>query len=102
MTRRTANLVTILGMLVLLAATSLSAPRWARLFRQEVSVPAGEVSEETQASPGASEEPGEARRSINVRLFFNSSQEPGLVMEEREVAFSSDLSLQLRTVVAEL
>lgn len=89
-------------MLVLLAATSLSAPRWARLFRQEVAVPAGEVSEETQASPGGSEEPGEAQRSINVRLFFNSGEEPGLVIEEREVAFSSDLSLQLRTVVAEL
>ena len=102
MTRRTANLATILGLLLLLAATTLSAPRWARLFRQEVATPVGEVSAEAQTPAEAADDMGEARRSINVRLFFNSSEEPGLVMEEREVAFSSDLSVQLRTVVAEL
>ncbi|HET7291586.1 MAG TPA: GerMN domain-containing protein [Vicinamibacteria bacterium] len=101
MTRRTANLATILGLLLLLAGATLSAPRWSRLFRQEVVAPVDETMGEAAAEPAA-EEPGEARRSINVRLFFNSAAEPGLVMEERELAFSSDLSRQLRTVVEEL
>jgi germination protein M len=101
-TRRTANLATILGLLLFLTATTLSAPRWARVFRREVAAPGGEVSTEANAPAEAAGDAGEARRSINVRLFFNSSEEPGLVMEEREVAFSSDLSVQLRTVVAEL
>lgn len=102
MTRQTANLATILGLLLLLAATTLSAPRWSRLFRQEVATPAGDASGEAPPAGEATEDTGQAQRSINVRLFFNSPDEPGLVMEEREVAFSSDLSVQLRTVVAEL
>lgn len=102
MTRRTANLATILGLLLLLAGATLSAPRWARLFRQEVAAPVDESAGEAGSEPAAAEEAGEARRSINVRLFFNSADEPGLVIEERELAFSSDLSRQLRTVVEEL
>ena len=101
MTRRAANLATILGLLLLLAGATLSAPRWARLFRQEVAAPVDESTGEAESAPAA-EQAGEARRSINVRLFFNAADEPGLVIEERELAFSSDLSRQLRTVVEEL
>ncbi len=102
MTRRTANLVTVLGLLLLLAGATLSAPRWSRLFREEVVAPVEQAGAAASEPGAASEEPGAARSSIKVRLFFNSAAEPGLVMEERELAFSSDLSRQLRTVVEEL
>jgi spore germination protein GerM len=104
-TRRVANLLTVLGLLALLVAATWTAPRWARVFRQEV--PAGDDNPTSEAAAAAGSTPDEtpapeAQRSINVRLFFNSAEEPGLVMEDREVAFSSDLSRQLRSVVEEL
>jgi len=101
-TARSANLATILGLVALLAVITLSAPRWSRLFRQELAVPPSEGSGDAGPEPVVADEPGGAHRSINVRLFFNSPTEPGLVMEEREVPFSSDLPLQLRGVVEQL
>jgi spore germination protein GerM len=41
-------------------------------------------------------------RTINVKLFFQAADRPGLVMEERTVPFSSDLAMQLKAVVGEL
>jgi len=102
-TPRVANLLTVLGLLALLVGSTWSAPRWARLFRQELPSQGDEsVESPSSAEPENPAEPGEAQRSINVRLFFNSAEAPGLVMEDREVAFSSDLSRQLRSVVEEL
>ncbi len=104
MTLRSLNLLTVIGLLALLVASTWSAPRWARLFRREVPAASREGFDAalTRPDPASDEEPPEARRSINVRLFFNSPEQPGLVMEDRELGFSSDLSRQLRTVVQEL
>lgn len=108
MTTRIANLLTALMLVALLAGAAWSAPRWSRLFRQEVpqasedfAAEAARVTE-SEAEAGPAEETEEAQRTINVRLFFNSPEAPGLVMEDREVPFSSDLSHQLGSVVAEL
>lgn len=101
MSRRSADLLTALGLIGLLATVSLTAPRWSRVFREPV--PAAPEAASPQ-EPAASPSPGgaEARRTIAVKLFFDSPDSPGLVMEEREVAFSSDLSRQIQTVVEEL
>ena len=102
MTPRTANLLTALLLLALFAGTSLMAPRWARRFREPVPTPvdesAPEVPAEATPTPGAAE----AQRTISVKLFFSAPESEGLVMEDREVGFSSDLARQLRTVIEEL
>lgn len=108
MTPRVANFLTVLGLVGLLAWVSLTAPRWARLFRQPLPL----AEEEPQAaragasppptSQPAPEPPGEAQRTINVKLLFEAADRPGLVLEERSVPFSADLSRQLRLVVEEL
>lgn len=102
MTARTLNLLTILLLVALFAAASLTAPRWARWFRQPVPVAVDEtVADEPQATPT----PGpatEAHRTISVKLFFSAVESPGLVMEDREVAFSPDLAEQLHSVLDEL
>jgi len=99
-----ANLLTALGLVALLAATAWSAPRWSRLFRQELPPAPDDFGAEAAPADDAEALPEaeEARRTINVRLFFNSPDVPGLVMEDREVPFSSDLSRQLSSVVEEL
>ncbi len=105
MTGRVANLLTVLGLLALLIGSTWAAPRWARLFRQELPASSEERPEDKDPAADESkvqEQPGDAQRSFNVRLFFNAGDAPGLVMEDREVAFSSDLSRQLRSVVEEL
>lgn len=101
MSARAANLLTTLSLLALLVGSAWSAPRWSRLFRQEVP----QAPEEFASAPAEQLEPAlaeEAQRTINVRLFFNSPETPGLVMEDREVPFSSDLSRQLASVVEAL
>lgn len=108
MTPRLANLLSVLALVALLAGAAWSAPRWSRLFRQEVPQASEDFAAEAAraAERSAQDEPEaaaeEARRTINVRLFFNSPESPGLVMEDREVPFSSDLSRQLESVVEEL
>ena len=61
-----------------------------------------EAAPDEPREPPASGSAGEAQRSISVKLFFSATQAPGLVLEDREVAFSPDLARQLRTVVEEL
>lgn len=105
MKARTANVLTVLGLAVLMASVSLTAPRWSRYFRQPLPVTpdeprsAGPVggSEGADASPRA-----EAQRTISVKLFFESADPPGLSSEDRTIPFSSDLAGQIRTVVEEL
>lgn len=108
MSPRSANLLTVSGLLALLVMVALTAPRWARLFRQPL--PTALEDEAAPSSPGAPKAVpspeaaplAEAQRRINVKLFFEAVDRPGLVQEERSVAFSSDLARQLRWVVEEL
>ncbi|PYQ12973.1 MAG: sporulation protein [Acidobacteria bacterium] len=104
MTSRTANLVTAAGLVSLLAAVTLTAPRWARLLTRPVGGGDEESAEGAAETGPAKEEEaaGEVERKINVKLFFQAADRPGLVIEERPVAFSTDLSRQLRGVVEEL
>jgi spore germination protein GerM len=106
MTRRQANVLTVVGLLGLLATVTLTAPRWAGLLRS----PAGPTETEeaaaadaaaAEAAAGETAAAGPSRR-INVRLYFEAPDRDGLLPEEREVAFSADLPRQLRTVVEEL
>lgn len=104
MTSRTANVVTVAGLVSLLAVVTLTAPRWARFLTRPVGG-AEEEAAETASSDGApakEEAAAEVERKINVKLFFQAADRPGLVIEERAVAFSTDLSRQLRGVVEEL
>lgn len=106
MNERRANLLTALGLLGLLVLVSATAPRWARLLTR----PLPAVAEEAEtSSPAPSSTPAtagtrepEAVKHINVKLFFQSPDRPGLVIEERAVALSGDLGQQLRSVLEEL
>ena len=100
MTPRQANLLTLLGLLGLLAVVTLTAPRWARLLRQPVGSAEDEPVPGIEAPARAGEK--EAERQISVRLYFESPEQAGLLPEERSVPFSDDLSRQLRMVVEEL
>jgi spore germination protein GerM len=104
-TARTANAVTVAGLVSLLAVVTLTAPRWARFLTRPVGG-AEEEAADTASSDGApakhEETAAEVERKINVKLFFQAADRPGLVIEERAVAFSADLSRQLRGVVEEL
>jgi spore germination protein GerM len=105
MTPRRANALTALGLLALLALVSLTAPRWARLMRQPLVTAADEDrTPDSEPAPGAaaSEAASEAERTIEVRLFFEAPDRPGLMIEQRSVPFSPDLSRQIRYVVEEL
>ena len=105
MTSRTANVVTAAGLVSLLALVTLTAPRWARFLTRPVGGAAEEDSAESAPAGGApakEEAAPEVERKINVKLFFQAADRPGLVIEERAVTFSTDLSKQLRGVVEEL
>ncbi len=91
-----ANALTAAGLLVLLVAVALTAPRWTRLLGR------GPADEEESRPPREDEASKPVERQINVKLFFQSKDKPGLVMEERTVAFSDDLARQLRSVVEEV
>lgn len=104
MTPRTANLLTILGLVTLFALVSFTAPRWARYFREPLPSKPDDALPAEAAAALESDVPSspEAQRTINVKLFFSSKDAPGLVIEDREVPFSADLPRQLRTVLEEL
>jgi hypothetical protein len=103
-TPRQANLLTLLGLGALFALASLTAPRWARLLREPVGVVDEDVTPEGAGTvPGVSSAAGpEVARQISVRLYFEAPDRTGLVAEERSVVFSSDLAVQIHTVVEEL
>jgi hypothetical protein len=95
-----ANLLTGLGLVILLAVVVLGAPRWTRLLSR--TVPGDEAAGEERREGGEDGPAGQVERTINVKLFFQALDRPGLVMEERTVPFSSDLAAQIKTVVGEL
>ncbi len=107
MNERRANLLTALGLLGLLVLVSATAPRWARLLTRPLPA-AAEEAEPVPALPpnGISATPTakapEAVKHINVKLFLQSPERTGLVIEERAVALSGDLAQQLRSVLEEL
>ncbi len=104
MTPRQANLLTAVGLVALLAAVSLTAPRWSALLREPLTVSDGE-SADIDGNAKSSQPPApeaDAERRISVRLYFEAPESDGLLSEEREIAFSDDLAIQLRTLVEEL
>ena len=102
MTPRQANAATALGLAALMAAVAFTAPRWAAALRSTTAAPV--EGEEGAGEPSSPPPPGEgeAARRIRVRLYFEAPDRAGLLPEEREVLFSSDLARQLRTVLEEL
>jgi hypothetical protein len=99
---RTADLLTGLGLVALMLSASFTAPRWARLFRAPLPVAAEEGAPAAEETPAPAGGAPEAQRTISVKLFFDSAQAPGLVLEDREVPLSPDLPRQIRTVIEEL
>jgi sporulation and spore germination protein len=94
-----ATVLIALSLVLLLIVVGLAAPRWTRLLTR--TVPEDEAADERREA--REEEPvAAAGRTINVKLFFQGTDQPGLVMEERTVPFSSDLGAQLKVVVSEL
>ena len=98
-----ANALTALGLLTLLLVFLLAAPRWTRLLTR--TVPGEEGADEGAASPAPAveaENPAAVEQKITVKLFFLAPDQPALLIEDREVAYSTDLARQVRTVVEEL
>ncbi|HET8646335.1 MAG TPA: GerMN domain-containing protein [Vicinamibacteria bacterium] len=95
MTSRRANIVTAAALLALLAVVALTAPRWAHVLRREM--PGQE-----EGSAAGEDEAARVERQINVKLFFQAADRPGLAVEERPVSFAPDLDAQVRAVVEEL
>lgn len=104
MTPRRADLLTALGLLALLAVVSSTAPRWSQFLQQAAPAAedegrAGGVSPDPtpEASPSA-----QAKRTLNVKLFFESQDGSGLTLEERAIELHLDLARQVRGLVEEL
>jgi spore germination protein GerM len=102
LTRREANLLTGLLLFLLALGLALSAPRWARFLREPLPSFEDEILGEVARSAGGSAEEKEGRRTISVKLYFPDAERGGLLGEEREVPFSPDASLQVRSLVEEL
>jgi len=105
-TRRQADVLTALGLAGLVATVGLTSPRWSALLRSPAGPPEPEEAALPEAGAPASE-PAQAvaadpARRISVRLYFEAAERDGLLAEERDIAFSPDLALQIRTVVEEL
>jgi hypothetical protein len=98
-----ANALTALGLLTLLLIVVLTAPRWTRLLTRTVpgeeSADAGDAAAPPATEP---ESPAAVEQKITVKLFFLAPDQPALLIEDREVAYSDDLARQVRTVVEEL
>ena len=101
-----ANALTALGLLALLLVVLLAAPRWTRLLTR--TVPGEEGADDAgaaaarAAAAGEGGDPAAVEQKINVKLFFMAPDQPALLIEDREVAYSADLARQVRTVVEEL
>jgi len=98
-----ANALTALGLLVLLLVVVLAAPRWTRLLTRTVPGEEGADESGAAATPAAAgDDPAAVEQKISVKLFFLAPDQPALLIEDREVAYSADLARQVRTVVEEL
>jgi spore germination protein GerM len=97
---RAANTLTVVGLAAFTLTVVLTAPRWAQRFKR----PLASADEDRRPAAPSSllPETGEAVRKINVKLFFEAEDRPGLVIEERSVSSSQDLSTQIRSVLEEL
>ena len=99
-----ANALTVLGLLTLLLVVVLAAPRWTRLLTR--TVPGDEGADDGGPAPASAPPEGEdaaaVEQKINVKLFFLAPDQPALLIEDREVAYSADLARQVRTVVEEI
>lgn len=101
MTAKRANLLTALGLISLLGVVSATAPQWSRLLtRSFPPSPESNTGGERSVSDGGAQ--ARVEKTINVKLFFQATDRPGLAIEERAVLFSPDLSQQIRSVVEEL
>ena len=87
--------------------SSLTAPRWSRWLRRPAA--RGGAAGATRASPRAAAASRTRRRGsrdraqINVKLFFQAADRPGLVIEERDGAvLERPVASQLKAVVEEL
>jgi len=88
-----------IGLASLLALVSGTAPRWSRFLRQPLQASEEEFGREAlEALPS----PTAAQRSIKVKLFFESADGGGLVLEERDVPYAGDLARQVEIAVEEL
>jgi hypothetical protein len=99
------NALLVLGLVALQLLVSLTAPRWARWLQRPIVRSTTEDENTLERSPPAVAKAGptpEARRTINVKLFFEAADRSGLVLEEREVHYRSDLARQLQVVLEEL
>ncbi len=96
-----ADLLTAGGLVLLLLAVALTAPRWSRLLRQPLRASAEDAATGA-ADPEPTAVPAEVVRTINVKLFFEDTQGRGLVLEERSVTYHASLSRQIQVVVEEL
>jgi germination protein M len=97
LTQARVNVLTAVGLVGLLVLVASTGPFWTRILRK----PFGRE-DTTPAAAQSGARGAEAQRTINVKLFFEAADRPGLQTEERAVAFSSDLADQLQTVVEEL
>jgi spore germination protein GerM len=99
---RSANALVAVSLMILLGVVSFTAPRWSQWLRRPL--PAADLPERVgEAAPSREPEPAkEPDRKISVKLFFPAGDRPGLVIEDRTVSFSNDLSQQLKVVVEEL
>jgi spore germination protein GerM len=100
---RRANVLVALSLILLLGVVSFTAPRWSQWLRRPL--PAADLAPERAGEAAPSRQAEAARepdRKISVKLFFPAGDRPGLVIEDRTVSFSNDLSQQLKVVVEEL
>lgn len=95
--------MTAIGLILLAAGVSLTAPYWARFLRQPLATGGEEPSARIVPAAGSARNPeAEAERKINVKLFFETEDQSGLLSEDRSVPFTSDLSRQVRVVLEEV
>ena len=100
MTTRLANLLTVLGLVLLLAIVSATALKWSSLLVR--SFPSSAEEAPAPDKPKEAEAGAHVEKTINVKLFFQAADRTGLAIEERAVSFAPDLSQQIRKVVDEL
>jgi len=105
MTPRQANALTTLGLAGLMALVTMTAPRWSRFLREPLAAGREEdagLEEAAEGATAAADAEPEGERRINVRLYFESGEEGGLVPEERSIPLEGDLARQLKTLIEEL
>ena len=96
-----ANVFTVAGLIAFLCVVLVTVPWWTRWLSRPVPGD-GEPGQDAAASPAPGEGEAVVERQINVKLYFQATDRPGLVQEERSLVYSADLGRQLRTVLEEL